>query len=211
MVQVKTLLIIVLALLFLVCVVTEGFALGGEKLVTMPSAKLPRTFERARLGMGRYDLSEKVQEGRRNSGSTEGEVVTVRPKDPYVRSVQYQFHHGVLREIAIAYKSQRVPGGHQGLLSRLKDTYGQPIAENQDEYDLRPDVLTVRKTVWEDEATKMVLTNSRRLANGDEIQELVLTITDKTLQGAYEAEQNQHYRQKVGRVPIPLSESARYQ
>lgn len=211
MAQGKRLLIIVLALLFLVGVTTEGVALSDEKSVTTPSAKLPRTFEGARLGMAKHELNGTVLEGRRDSGAVNHAVLTVRPKDPYVQRVQYRFHHGALREIAISYNTQRVPGGHQGLLSRLKDIYGDPIAENQDEYDLRPDVLAVRKTVWEDEATKMVLTNSRRLQNGDEIQELVLAITDNALQRAYEAEQTQHYRKKIGRVPIPLSESARYQ
>jgi hypothetical protein len=157
--------------------------------------------------MAHDELAKTVQGGRMDFGFRDHRTVTLRPKDPYLERVQYRFHHGVLREIAISYRPHRVPDGYEGLLRRLKDIYGQPIRENQDEYDVRPDVLAVTKTVWKDGTTKMELTKSRSFHNGEE---LVLTITDIALQEAYDAERIQEYRQKVLRVPIPLSDAAQY-
>jgi hypothetical protein len=131
----------------------------------------------------------------------------VRPKNRHLQTIEYRFHHNVLREMSIAYQPDRVPGGYKALLGRLKEVYGQPRVEDQEEYDPRPDVFSMRKTIWNDEATTVVLSKLRRLDAEENEQDLTLTITDRALQRAYEDERTQEYRQRVSNIPIPLSDT----
>lgn len=179
---------------------------------TASAGALPRSFEGARLGMVQHELNAAVQNVGRivpDPKLIDPRTVIVQPRDRHLRRIEYRLHHNVLREIAITYHRDRVPGAYEGLLGRLKDTYGQPAIENLEEYDPRPDVYSVRKTIWKDQTTTMVLNESRKLFEGQDTHDLVLTITDRALQQAYEAEQAQQHRRRALRVPIPLTDTGR--
>lgn len=170
-------------------------------------AILPRSFQGARLGMTQSDLMAITPDAGRVSLGANGRAqrtIVVPSKDRHLYRVKYRFHHGLLRELAICYKRDRVPQGYDGLLARLKESYGTPAAENVEAYDTMPDVLSVKKTVWKDQATTSVLTESRKMREGQEVYDLTLTITDNALQQAYEQEQAQRRRQRELSIPIPL-------
>jgi hypothetical protein len=183
--------------------------LGHAEQITAGAGTLPRSFQGARLGMSQYDLVTIAPELNRTAlGANRPlhKTLIIPSKDRYLQRVEYRFHHGLLRELAIYYKRNRVPRGYEGLLSRLTETYGQPVEENVEEQDSSPDVLSVRKTVWKDHATMSVLAESHKMRQGREAYDLVLTMTDLDLQQAYEQDQERGRRQQESRIPIPLSE-----
>lgn len=191
-------------------IVGGGTVLGQTETAAVSAHTLPRSFEGARLGMSQYELTAAVQHVGRIAPDPKAaaqRTVIVQPKDRHLQRIEYRLHHNVLREMVIAYRRDRVPGGYEGLLGRLKDTYGQPAIDNLEEYDPRPDVYSVKKTVWKDQTTTMQLSESRRFSEGQELYDLVLTIADRALQQAYEDEQAQQHRRRVFRVPIPLSDT----
>lgn len=191
-----------------------GILVGGVALSqaepTAPIAALPRSFEGARLGMAQHELTAAVQNVGRivpDPKLAARRTVIVQPRDRHLQRIEYRLHHNALREITITYRRDRVPGAYEGLLGRLKDSYGQPAVENLEEYDPRPDVSSVRKTIWKDQTTTMLLNESRKLFEGQDTHDLVLTITDRALQQAYEEEHAQQHRRRAFRVPIPLSDT----
>lgn len=191
-------------LLLIGWMVMAGVAWSDEVLSQVP--KLPRSFEGVRLGMAEEEIATTVHHaGRIDRKSARHPIMTVQPKDRHLRHIEYRFHHGMLREIAISYNPNRVPGGYKSLVARLKEIYGQPAVEDREEYDPQPDVFSVTKTIWRDDVTTIVLTRSQRL--DEERKEIVLTIMDRVLQKAYEDERIQEYRQRVFSVPVPLSDT----
>lgn len=202
---VKQLVVLLVAWLLL----AEGLVPGRTEQIPTGAVTLPRSFQGARLGMSQYDLMAIAPELGHTALATNRPLhrtLVVPSKDPHLRRVEYRFYHGVLRELAIYYKRDRVPRGYEGLLARLKETYGQPVAENVEEYDPRQDVFSVKKTVWRDQATTSVLAESRKMREGQEVYDLILTMTDLDLQQAYEQDQERRRRQQELRIPIPLSE-----
>ena len=172
---------------------------GGAAQETTEAA-LPRSFQGARLGMALSDLvaiapdANRVSLGRRDPFQR---TVVVPSKDRYLRRIEYRFYNDHLRELAIHYHSNEVPGGYQRLLERLTEAYGKPIVlDEQEGYGL------VRKTVWKDRATRSSLVESRKLI--DDKRELILTITDLALQQAFEEDQEHRRRQRELSIPIPL-------
>ncbi len=188
----------------------EGPALSAAEpgAVSTPRT-LPRSFEGAHLGMS-YDQIRATarQIGRIDPTPTRHGTLIVRPKNRHLQRIEYRFYHNVLREMAISYDPGRIPDGYHALLERLKQVYGQPVTEDQEEYDPRPNVFSMRKTVWTDEATTVAFSTSRRFDAEDGEQELILTITDRALQQAYEDEQTREYRQRVLNIPIPLADTS---
>lgn len=111
---------------------------------------LPRSFQGARLGMAMAELARtdpQISKTVLPSNSRQTNTVTVPSPDPYIHRVVYRFYRGVLYEQAISYRPDRVPRGYDGLLDRLKQVYGRPVAENMEDYDLSRDIFSARKTV----------------------------------------------------------------
>ena len=168
---------------------------------------LPRSFQGARLGMSQYELTSVAPAAGKTALIAKGlgdGTVTVPARDRHLKHIEYRLYRGVVREIAIYYRRDRIPGAYEGLLARLKASYGQPLAENVEEYDPRADVFSIRKTVWQDPRTKSELVEVRRVRDGAEVHDLVLTMTDRGLQQQYEEEQAHRLRQQELSVPIPL-------
>jgi hypothetical protein len=189
-----------------------GLAAGYDRQSQTGATRLPRSFQGARLGMSQYDLMAIAPEAVRALPGAKGRshrTLAVPAKDRHLQRIEYRLYHGLLRELAIYYKRDLIPRGYEGLLARLKEAYGQPVAENVEEYDLREDVFSVRKTVWKDQATTSELTESRTMREGQEVYELVLTMTDHALQQAYEQDRERLRRQQELSIPIPLAEEAK--
>ena len=185
---------------------SDELALGHAEQVPAAAVTLPRSFQGARLGMLQSDLMNMVPEAERGSLGTNGRkqgTLAVPLKDRFIDHIEYRIYRGALRELAIYYKRDRVPRGYEGLLGRLKESYGQPATENLEEYDPRPDVFFVKKTVWKDATTISVLAETRKLREGQEIHDLVLTITDRSLQEAFEQDEARRRRQQELSIPIP--------
>jgi hypothetical protein len=186
-------------------VLIYGAAWSEAGTSTLPPSKLPRVFEDARLGMSQHDMTAKLQHERNHVTSAARSTMVIQPKDRHLERIDYRFHHDALREIAIGYRADRLPGGYDGLLSRLRETYGEPTIKEQDQIDLRPDVLSTSKVVWRDDSTSMMLNAVRRLSDGGIREEIVLTLSDRALERAYEEEQARQYHRRVSRIPIPVS------
>lgn len=199
-----------LALLLVVWLLSaDELVLGHAEEIPTGAVTLPRLFQGTRLGMSQNDLMAITPELGRTALGTNNplhKTLVVPSKDRHLHRVEYRFFHGALRELAIYYRHDRIPRGYEGLLARLKETYGQPVAENVEEYDLRPDVFSVKKTVWKDHATTSVLAESRKLREGREVYDLVLTMTDLELQQAFEQDQERRRREQELRIPIPISD-----
>src|SRR5512146_1712638 len=189
--------------------IAEGVVLGRAEEIPTGAVTHPRSFQGARLGMSQYDLVAIAPELGHTALATNSPLhrtLVVPSKDRHLQRIEYRFYHGVLRELAIYYKRDRVPWGYEGLLARLKETYGQPVEENVEEFPLSPDAFSVKKTVWKDHATTSVLAESCKMRKGQEVYDLVLTMTDLELQQAYEQDQERRRRQQELRIPIPLPE-----
>lgn len=198
-----------LASLLVALLAVHWSVVGHAEQIQAGAMTLPRSFQGARLGMSQYDLMRTVPETARvslSAASRKHGTLVVPARDRYIEQVEYRMYQGRLRELAIRYKRDRVPRGYEGLLTRLKETYGRPVAENLEEYDPRPNVFSVKKTVWEDPGTVAVLTETRKFLEGEEVHDLVLKITDRALQEAYEQDQEGHRRQQELSVPIPLDQ-----
>ncbi len=181
-----------------------------QVLVAEPSpatSVLPRSFQGARLGMALTELARTAPQIARTALQASGrptETVTVASQDPHIHRITYRFYRGALYEQAISYRPDQLPRGYDGLLDRLKQVYGHPVVENVEEYDLSRDIFSVRKTVWKDDATRIILAEIRRLTDGRERFELVLTMTDLALEQAREQTVQEQLRRKEQSVPIPL-------
>ncbi|HSE57735.1 MAG TPA: hypothetical protein VLA99_03455 [Nitrospiraceae bacterium] len=199
------LLVVGAILLFGGCWSTAGYA--GE-ILAESKRTLPRSFQGVRLGMPRHDLAAAASDiGRAavEAGERGQRSFAVLPNDRHLRRIEYRFYRNALHEMAIHYNLERIPLGHEGLLARLKESYGEPVAERIEEFDPRPDVFSVKKTVWKDERTLIALAEVRKVREGTESYDLVLTMTDRALQEAYEREQEERRRRQLLGVPIPLS------
>jgi hypothetical protein len=174
---------------------------------TPAKSMLPRSFQGARLGMAMAELARTDPQIARTALQANGrqtETVAVASQDPHIHRITYRFYRGVLYEQAISYRPDHVPRGYEGLLNRLKQVYGRPAAENMEDYDLSRDIFSARKTVWRDDVTRITLAEVRKLTDGREQFELVLTMTDVSLEQARDQEAQEQLRRKELSVPIPL-------
>lgn len=198
----------VLRIIFMVGLLLGSLAVPGIAAQDVArEAALPRAFQGASLGMPLSDFAAVVPEAKRVSLARRDQTqrtVVVPSKDRFLQRVEYRFSDDQLRELVIHYNPSEVPGGYQRLLERLRESYGKPIAENLQEYDSGPDVVLVKKTVWKDHATMASLTESRKIF--DDRRELILTITDRNLQQAFEEDQEHRRRQRELSIPVPTSD-----
>jgi len=168
---------------------------------------LPRSFQGARLGMTLSEFVSLVPDAKRvslNRGDRVQRTIVIPSKEHPIRHVEYRFYNDHLRELAIHYTYNEVPGGFTVLRQRLQETYGEPTVAEQTEYDTGPNIASVKKTVWKDDATMSVLAQFLKLSQGQERYDLVLTITDRDLQQMFEKDQEQRRREETLRIPIPL-------
>src|SRR3981081_4493857 len=101
-----------------------------------PSQILPRVFQQAKLGMTLAELlrlKPDIAISKRTDFATVSLIAT--PSDRYVQRVVYRVHEGTIYEMEIRYRPDRLQHGASGLLARLKEQYGAPIADRVDEVD----------------------------------------------------------------------------
>jgi hypothetical protein len=116
---------------------------------------LPRVFQQAKLGMPLSEL-QRLKTDIAFSKRTNFATVTLIaiPSDRYVQRVVYRILEGTLYEIEIRYRPDRLQKSASGLLTRLKEEYGGPVADRMDEVDLDSIDLKRRRTVWQDARTR---------------------------------------------------------
>jgi hypothetical protein len=176
-----------------------------------PSERLPRQFQKARLGMAMEELvrvEPQVMHARPAKDTRMIHTVTVPARDPYLNHLEYRFYRGRLFEEAVYYKRDRLPRGYAGLVGRLRELYGRPASEDLIEFDPAPDSISSQKTVWKDARTRIALAEHRKMREGQEYYELVLTMTDLALEQARKQEEDALLREKEQRVPIPLPDGS---
>lgn len=180
-----------------------GLAAQAAKKQTM----LPRSFQSARLGMTLSELTRVVPDAKGvslNRQNPAQRTIVIPSKDHAVQGVEYRFYNDRLRELSIHYNHDAVPGGFKELRQRLREAYGEPAVAEQTDYDVGPHIVSVKKTVWKDDATMAVLAQAHKLDQGRELYDVSLTITDRELQQLFEKDQEESRRQEQLRVPIPL-------
>lgn len=178
---------------------------------TSQAERLPRQFQKARLGMAMEELVRVEPQLVHVKPFKEKRLVqsvTVPAKDPYLDHLEYRFYRGRLFEEAVYYKRDRLPRGYAGLVDRLRELYGRPVSEDLIEFDPAPDSISSQKTVWKDARTRIALAEHRKMREGQEYYELVLTMTDLALEQAREQEEDALLREKERRVPIPLPDGS---
>jgi hypothetical protein len=197
--------------LSIICVVasTIGWSLSGNAdQFGKEIMRLPRSFHDVRLGMTWHELSRVAPGAKRTSaGDTEQAsrtIVVATKQDPYISRIEYRLFREALQDLAIYYKTDRIPRGYASLLDKMKVSYGEPVVQDISEYDPRGNVFSVKKTVWKDDATVIVLSEVGRLVNGEEVYDLVVTLTDRALQNASQREEEERRRQAELAVPVPL-------
>lgn len=171
--------------------------------------RLPRSFQGARLGMTRNELSRVVPEVKRTSADDArhaSRTVVVRMRqNPYIGRIEYRFFQEALQDLVVHYKNDRVPRGYDSLLDKMKQSYGEPAAhEDIPGYDPRVDVFSVKKTVWKDDATVIVLSEVGRLVHGEEVYDLMVMMTDLALQEASQRHEKEMRQKEELAVPVPL-------
>lgn len=169
---------------------------------------LPRSFQRAKLGMAVGEFSrvnpEVAKTSRQNLATL---TLTQISSDPHVRRVFYRFHRGKLYEIQIQYRPERLPSAATGLLARLKEVYGSPSIDRENELDLDSADLRRRRTVWQDERTKITFLEREIIDEQGNRIELTLTLTDLDLERVRDADQSEQARRQVEQIPIPLPDA----
>lgn len=170
-----------------------------------PSQILPRVFQQAKLGMTLGELlrlKPDIAISKRTNFATVTLIAI--PSDRYVQRVVYRFHEGTLYEIAIRYRPDRLQRGASGLLARLKEQYGAPIADRVDEVDFDSSDINRRRTVWQDARTKITLLEREYFRDGNQAIEITLTMTDLALERLRDEAQEQQVHRKLQEIPIPL-------
>ena len=196
----------------LVALLSIGWSIpaDAEAFGESEQLRLPRSFDGARLGMTRRQLFVAVPEADKVMSKTSrratGTVIASASGNPYVSRIEYRFFQGVLQDIVIHYNGDRIPRGYDGLLDKLKGSYGKPVPQNIVEYDPKADVFFMKKTVWKDDTTAIVLSELRRMRRGEEVSDIVVTMTDLALQEAAQRQEDERRRRQEFAVPIPLED-----
>jgi hypothetical protein len=168
---------------------------------------LPRAFQKAHLGMGIVEFNG-IQPGHRRTGATQAASIihlVERPKDPYVRRVEYDFYNGRLAEITINYKSDRLKGKVEAFINRLKQTYGNPQAAEGPQLAVAGEVYAETKTHWSDAQTDVTLIERDRQAEDD--PEFILVLTDRALCREKEIAMKRQKEEEAFEIPIPVPSS----
>lgn len=167
--------------------------------------ELPRTFQGVHLGMGRVEVVRTAQKGSVMRASQNDVVVTPR-KDRYVNRVEYRFYNGTLYSLETHYRADRIPGGAEALLMRLKETYGRPAVDGTVRYGPAPGVLSEKRVVWNDGRTEIAFVERERdIEAGPEV---AVAMTDLQIAQMKEEATRERQRQQIRDVPIPMSDRA---
>ena len=181
-------------------------------LVSMQAAAeetphLPRVFQKAHLGMGIGELNG-MHPGHTRIESTQAASTThvvERPKDPYVRRVEYDFYHGRLAQITITYKPDRLKGKVEPFINRLKQTYGTPQAAEGPQLAVAGDVYAEKKTRWSDAQTEVTLIE--RNGEAEDVSEIILVLADRALSREKEMAMKRQKEEEALEIPIPIPSS----
>ncbi|HJT22911.1 MAG TPA: hypothetical protein VJ746_20750 [Nitrospira sp.] len=165
---------------------------------------LPREFQGARLGMALEKITRIAPQAVKRGQSHGDRLVHVGSNDPHIDHIEYRFAQGRLYEEAIHYNRRRLPRGYSGLVDRLREIYGRPVSEDVIELNPSSDVLSSQKTVWEDHDTRIAVAELQKWRNGGEYYDLVLTMTDLTLERARQQAAEALRREEERRIPVPL-------
>ncbi|MDO9116481.1 MAG: hypothetical protein Q7U39_00865 [Nitrospira sp.] len=168
---------------------------------------MPRVFEQARLGMELGEilrLKPGLEKTRRREAGTI--LLTGSPADRHLKRVEHRFFSARLYEIRISYRIDRLPQGAVGLLAQLKDAYGPPRLDREEDFDREHGDLSRWGTVWEDAQTRLVLLERHYVHDAHVLIALTLTMTDQELARRYDAAQEEQARRKWCKVPIPTPE-----
>jgi len=169
---------------------------------------LPRVFQHAKLEMTLSEvlrLKPDIAITKRTNFATVSLIDT--PSDRYVQRVVYRFHENTLYEIEIRYRPDRLQHGASGLLDRLRVEYGEPLMDRLEEVDFESNDLHRRRTVWQDERTKVTLLEREYLRDGNSVTVITLTMTDLALQRHRDEAQEKQIHHKMQEVPIPQPEA----
>ena len=170
-----------------------------------PERVLPRAFQQARLGMTFDELirlkPELAKTKRRNLATVS---VQTTPPDPFIQRIQYRFHRDRLYEIEIRYRPDALLKGTEGLIARLKESYGEPDVERVDEPDIGLNEISRHRTVCQDADTRITLLEREYWDDGNKRLEITLTMTDVKLARLRDVDQEEQVRRKMEEIPIPL-------
>lgn len=167
--------------------------------------ELPRTFQGVRLGMGRVEVLRTRHNGSLNKASR-GDVVVLQGQDRYVKRVEYDFYNGTLYSLQAHYRSERIPGGVDALVKRLKETYGPPVVDGAVTFAPAPGVLSEKRIVWSDGRTEIAFVEQERDIETN--LEVVLLMADLELAHMKEAANREQQRQQIRDVPIPMPDGS---
>jgi hypothetical protein len=192
----------------MICLLLLGVAQLGIAGDQIQPRVLPRVFQQAKLGMTLTELlslKPNIAITKRTNFATVSLIAT--PSDRYVQRVVYRFYEETLYEMEIRYRPDRLQHGASGLLARLKEQYGPPLVDRVDEVDFETTDITRRRTVWQDERTKITLLEREYLRDGNNVIEITLTMTDLVLQRRHDEAQEKQVHHKLQEVPIPQPEA----
>lgn len=185
-----------------------ALAIAGTLMSSEVSAEdtpvLPRSFDKAHLGMGIADLHGS-HPGRTRVGSSQTQStvhIVDRPKDPYITRVHYDFYRGRLAEITIRYNPDRLRGKIEPFVDRLKQTYGNPQATEGPQLAVTDDVYAEKKTHWSDSQTHITLIE--RTGHEDDVPQVVLVLSDLALSRERESAMKRQKEEDTSKIPIPV-------
>jgi hypothetical protein len=188
----------------LCCVLLLGVAQLGVNGDHPQPRELPRQFQEAWLGMTMAELvglQPNIAVTKRTNFATV--TLIANPQDRYIQRIVYRFHQNVLYEIETRYRPDRLPQGPSGLLARLKQEYGPPTIDRENELDdVRVGIIR-RRTIWQDAKTKIMLLEREYLRDGNNVTEITLTMSDLLLQHQRDDAQDKQVNHKLQEVPIP--------
>jgi hypothetical protein len=101
-----------------------------------------------------------------------------------------------LYEIEIRYRPEGLLKGTEGLLARLKESYGEPVMDRADELDIALNEIRRHRTVWQDAETRITL--------------LEREYWDLKLARLRDVDQEEQVRRKMEEIPIPLPTTSRH-
>jgi len=188
----------------LCCVLFLGVAQLGVNGDHSQPRELPRQFQEARLGMTMPELvglQPNIAVTKRTNFATV--TLIAAPQDRYIQRIVYRFHEDILYEMEIRYRPDRLPQGSSGLVARLKEEYGPPMNDRENELDDARVGVIRRRTVWQDAKTKITLLEREYLRDGNNVTEITLTMTDLLLQHRRDQAQDKQANRKLQEVPIP--------
>ena len=188
----------------LFCVLILGVAQLGADANQPQPRELPRQFQQAWLGMTMPELiglQPNIAVTKRTNFATV--TLIANPQDRYIQRIVYRFHENVLYEIETRYRPDRLPQGASGLLPRLKQEYGPPTSDRENELDEARTGIIRRRTIWQDAKTKIMLLEREYLRDGNNVTEITLTMSDLLLQHRRDEAQDKQVNHKLEEVPIP--------